>query len=111
MNQTLQQIHDLLLAQHNALANLLDAQTDPAKAKAILMEMQEVLHRIDLVQNLLFRQSSAQLDQTLAGIKKANDSLAQSLASFGNLVDFVSSTTKFLTAVDQAIDIAKTLAA
>jgi hypothetical protein len=111
MNPTLQQIHALLLAQHNALANLLDAQTDPDKAKAILMEMQELLHRIDLVQNLLFRQSSAQLDKTLAGIKKANDALTQALASIADLADFLDASTKFLTAVDQAIDIAKNLAA
>jgi hypothetical protein len=111
MNQTLQQIHTLLLAQHNALANLLDSETDPIKAKAILMEMQEVLHRIDLVQNLLFRQSSQQLDDTLAGIQKANDALTQAVDTFNDLTSFLSATTKFLTAVDQAIDIAKTLAA
>lgn len=111
MNPTLQQIHALLLAQHNALASLLDAQTDPDKAKTILMEMQELLHRIDLVQNLLFRQSSTQLDKSLTGIKKANDALTQSLASVGDLADFLNASTKFLAAVDQAIDIAKTLAA
>ena len=111
MNQTLQQIHDLLLAQHTALSNLLDAQTDPDKAKAILMEMQEVLHRIDLVQNLLFRQSSKELDKTMAGIQKANDALTQSLEDISNIVSFLSATTNFLTSVDQAIDIAKTLAA
>src|SRR5262245_8678997 len=103
MNQTLQQIHTLLLAQHPALTGLLDSETDPDKAKAILMEMQEVLHRIDLVQNLLFRQSSEQLDKTMSGIKKANDALTQSLEDIDNVVSLVSSTTKFLSAVDQAI--------
>jgi len=111
MNQTLQEIHDLLLAQHAALTNLLGSETDPDKAKTILMEMQEILHRIDLVQSLLFRQASERLDKTLAGIQKANGALTRSLASIDDLTAFISAASKFLTAVDQAIDIAKTLAA
>ena len=109
MNQTLQQIHSMLLAQHNALAQLLDSETDPDKARAILMEMQEILHRIDLVQNLLFTESSKQLDKTLHGIQQANDALTQSLDSIDDISSFLSASTKFLAAVDQAIDLAKTL--
>lgn len=111
MNPTLQQIQSLLLAQHAALNSQLDSETDPDIAKAILMEMQELLHRIDLVQNLLFRQSSAQLDNTLPRIQKANDALAQSLQDIGDIATFLSASSKFLGLVDQAIDIAKTLAA
>jgi hypothetical protein len=111
MNPTLKDIHDLLLAQHAALAAHLDSETDPDKAKAIVMEMQEILHRVDLVQNLLFRKASEQLDKAMAGIEKANDALTRSLTSIADLTTLVSSVAKFLTAVDQAIDIAKTLAA
>lgn len=110
MNPTLQQIHAMLLAQHNALSQTLDVTSDPDKAKAILMEMQEVLHRIDLTQNLLFTESSKKLDGTLSAIKEANDALTKSIQGINNLADFLNSVSSFLKGVDQAIDIAKTLA-
>jgi hypothetical protein len=109
MNQTLQQIQALLLAQHDALSSRLDSETDPAEAKAILLEMQEVLHRVDLVQNLLFRQSSQQLDNLMVGVRSANDALTQSLATAADFTGVLSSVSNFLAAVDQAIDLAKTL--
>jgi hypothetical protein len=110
MNPTLKQIHDMLLAQHIALAQALDDATDPGQAKAILMEMQEVLHRINLVQNLLFADASKQLDAMLPGIKQANDALTASIQNIGDAATFLTSTSNFLKGVDQAIDIAKTLA-
>jgi hypothetical protein len=109
MNQTLKELHDMLLARHTDLSQTLDGITDPAKAKAIIMEMQEILHRIDLVQNLLFRQSSQQLDATLAGITKANNALAKSIQSMGDLAAFLTATANFLKYADEAIDIAKSL--
>ncbi|HUJ09856.1 MAG TPA: hypothetical protein VL171_07500 [Verrucomicrobiae bacterium] len=110
MNLTLKQLHDLLLARHNALSDQLGHEADPAKAEAILTEMQELLHRIDLVQGLLFRQSSQKLDDCLARIKKADDALGQATQSIKNAADLVKSMSEFLKAVDEAIDLAKTLA-
>ena len=100
----------MLLAQHMALSQALDAATDIDKSKAILMEMQEVLHRINLVQSLLFSQTSKQLDAMIAGINKANTALTASLQDINNVADFLTSTANFLKGVDQAIDIAKALA-
>ena len=111
MNQTLLDLHDMLLARHTDLSQTLDGITEPAKAKAIIMEMQELLHRIDLAQNLLFRQSSEQLEATLPGITKANDALAKSIQSIDDLGAFLSATANFLKYADEAIDIAKSLAA
>ena len=45
-----QNLHNTLLAQQQALYLKLDAATDPNTAKVIVTEMQEILHRIDLVQ-------------------------------------------------------------
>ena len=101
----------MLLARHTELSQALDGITDPSKAKTILMEMQEILHRIDLVQNLLFRQSSRQLDATLAGITRANDALEKSIQSIEDIGAFLNATANFLKYADQAIDIAKSLAA
>jgi hypothetical protein len=110
MNPTLQQIHALLLAQHDALLQALDGTTDQDKAKAVVMEMQEVLHRIDLVQNLLFIESSQKLEGTLPGIQKANDVLTKSIQNINNVAGWLNSISNFLKCVDEAIDIAKTLA-
>ena len=110
MNDTLKQIHEMLLARHNALADALGDQADPAKADAILTEMQEILHRIDLIQGLLFRQSSNALENTLANITRANKELARAIKSVDDVASFIKSVTGFLKFVDQAIDIAKQLA-
>ena len=111
MNKTLQELHTMLLARHTQLSEALDGVADPAKARAILMEMQEILHRIDLVQNLLFRKSSQQLDATLPGITKANDALQESIQSIETIGAFLTATAGFLKYADEAIDIAKSLAA
>ena len=100
----------MLLARHTEMSQTLDGITDPAKAKTIIMEMQETLHRIDLVQNLLFRQSSQQLDATLAGITWANDALEKSIQSIEDIGAFLTATANFLKYADEAIDIAKSLA-
>jgi inorganic triphosphatase YgiF len=111
MNTTLQQIHALLIAQHTALSQLLDETEDPDTARTILTEMQEVLHRINLVQNLLFEKASDELDALLPGIQRANTALTTSLGDIANIAGFLSAASSFLQGVDEAIDLAKTLAA
>jgi hypothetical protein len=110
MNQELQDVHDRLLAQHNALAEKLGEETDPGNAKAILMEMQEILHRIDLVQNLLFRETSKALENAVAQVKDADGQLKKAIKSAGDVAKIIKATGEFLKVVDKAIDIAKSLA-
>lgn len=110
MNKTLQEIHDMLLDQHNVLSKQLGRTVDPDTADKILTEMQEILHRIDIVQRLLFRQTSALLDSTLPKIQAANNDLTKAIQSIGKVADFLTSVSNFLKFVDEAIDIAKTLA-
>jgi len=100
----------MLLAQHAALAQTLGQTTDADTAKALLMEMQEVLHRINLVQNLLFSDASQQLDATLPAVSKANNDLTKSLKSVADLTEFLRSAANFLQCVDQSVDLAKMLA-
>ena len=110
MNTSLKQLHDLLLTQHRVLSEKLGQETDPDKAQAILMEMQELLHRIDLVQDLLFRQTSAQLESAVSKVQKADGALTQALKNVSDATALITATGQFLTYVDAAIDIAKTLA-
>ena len=111
MNTTLQAIHSLLLAQHAALAAKLGNETDPAVAQITLTEMQEVLHRIELVQKLLFTASVAKLDKMLPAIKAANQALTGAINERNKPADFIKAVARFLTFVDKAIDLAKTVAA
>jgi hypothetical protein len=58
-----------------------------------------------------FRQSSQELDAKLPGITKANDALEESLQSIEDIGAFLNATANFLKYADEAIDIAKSLAA
>src|SRR5436853_6348692 len=110
MNDILKQIHDLLVAQVDALSNAIDQTDDTDAAKQLLLEMDEVTHRINIIQSLLFREASSELDAYLNQIKKANQSLTNAINSIQSVSDIIQKTTTFLTYVDKAIDLAKTLA-
>lgn len=111
MNQTLQRIQSMLLAQHAALTQALGQTTDANRAKAILGEMEEVLHRINLVQSLIFTQTTQQLSDMLPDITSANAALTTAIQSIGDITGFLKAASGFLTFVDQAIDLAKVAAA
>jgi hypothetical protein len=110
MNESLKDMHDRLLAQHNALAEKLGEETNPDSAKTILMEMREILHRIDLVQNLLFRETSKALENAVAKVRRADGQLQKAIKTAADITKMVKATAEFLKYVDKAIDVAKTLA-
>ena len=109
MNPSLKALHDTLLAQHDALAQKLDDATTQADAQAILMEMQEILHRVDLVQNLLLRSTADSLTQAVAAVTKADATLTSQLQGVANMAALVNGVTQFLGVVDEAIAVAKLL--
>jgi hypothetical protein len=79
-------------------------------ARTIVTEMQEILHRVDILQGLLFRQSSARLIREVEKVEEADGALADALTSAESAADYISGVSKFLGFVDKAIDLAKTLA-
>jgi hypothetical protein len=109
MNNTLKQIHDLLVIQVSNLSDALSQTTDPDKAQQLLVEMQEVTHRIDISQNLLFARSSKELDSLLPAIVAANKQLENSIHQIGQVATVINDTVELLKVVDQALDLAKTL--
>ncbi len=111
MNEDLHRLHDSLLSQHQALYDKLDATADPELATAIVTEMQEVLHRIDLVQGLLFRQTTQALKTSVQQVEDADAELEEALKSAETATDLITSVSTYLALVDKAIDLAKTLAA
>jgi uncharacterized protein Yka (UPF0111/DUF47 family) len=110
MNDDLKQLHNALMAQHQALYSRLDTVTDPVAAKAIITEMQEVLHRVDRVQGLLFKKTTAELGKSLKKVQKANGELTDALEKAQNTADIIKGVSDFLSFVDDAMDIAKAIA-
>ncbi len=110
MNEELQKLHDSLLAQHQALYDKLDETADRELAKAIITEMQEILHRIDLVQGLLFRQTTQGLKNSVQKVEDTEAELEDALKAAETATDFVKGVGTYLALVDKAIDLAKTLA-
>jgi hypothetical protein len=106
-NGDLAQLHKMLIAANQTLNSKLDRTSDPDLADKIVTEMREVVHRIDLVQSLLFTAASVGIAAAVADVKTANDGLAASIAAIGKATELVDTVTKFLTLVDTAIDLAK----
>lgn len=107
MSPELQELHKLLLQQHAALAKKLEKETDPATARAVLVEMQEILHRTQLTQGLLFREQAAGLKEFLGPIRKASADLSALLKRREKLNRFLSGASRFLRTVDDLLDFAK----
>jgi hypothetical protein len=109
VNQALDHLHDMLIARHKQLNDSLDTITDPAIAQAVVTEMGEVLHRIDGVQRQLFKAASQMITDKVAAVDAANADLVRSLQTISNITKLVKAVSDFLTLVDAAIDLAKTL--
>jgi hypothetical protein len=109
MNEDLKQLHEQLIAQHQALYQRLDTVDDPDQAKAIVTEMREILHRVDLVQGLLFRDTSVALKKSLDKVDAADVQLTKALKAAETAAHIINGVGKFLSFVDKAIDLAKKL--
>ena len=110
MKDPLKQIHDLLVDQIDNISAAMDTNTDPAISKSLLLEMNEITHRLNIVENIMFTGTSKTLECYLSQINAANETLAKSIKRIENVATFVNDATEFLKYVDQAIDLAKTLA-
>lgn len=108
-NATIEQVHGMLVARMSDLSAALGKTTDPVKGDQIWLEMQEVMHRVNVSQNLLFAASSKELHGFLPGIQAANTALKESISQIGEVSKIINGTTQFLSVVDQALDLAKAL--
>jgi hypothetical protein len=111
VNPDLNALHDSLIAANQQLSASLDTITDPKLAQSVVTEMREIVHRIDLVQSLLFTAASARIAGAVSDVQSANAKLTASLATIQSITTLVTTVTDFLTLVDKAIDLAKTVAA
>jgi hypothetical protein len=103
-------VHDDLVQLNKKLLASLSKSKDPALSDAIVTEMREVVHRIDLVQKLIFTEQANDISSAAKQIDKANALAVNSLNQIKNVTDLVNTVTSVLALVDEAIDLAKVLA-
>lgn len=102
INLETQRLHQSLIAQHQALSNRLSTVTSVDDADAILREMQEINFRVMISGSLLFKQTSAQIDDSLRNVIAASESLNAVIAQASKIIDIIKATSKFLGLVDKA---------
>jgi len=111
VNPDLDALHGALVRIHGVLYERLGQATDPKVAQAILTEMQEVTHRLDLVQILLFTRATAAITAAVSNVQSATAGLNAALNSIQTAANVVQGCTTFLGIIDEALDLAKLAAA
>jgi hypothetical protein len=108
-NDDMETIQAEAIKRFNQLQSILDDTTDYDLAQSVVMEMQEVNHRITLAGSLLFAAQSQALAAKADLVSSASRKAQRDLRDFANAKDVMDAITGFLGVVDQAIDLAKTL--
>lgn len=109
MNESLVALQDVLVKQHKRLRDAIPGAPDAAARQALLTEMAEITHRVQVTGALLFCRQSRQLAAKVDAIRKASVRVKEAIDEIASLTAFVGGIGVFLTLVDDAIDLAKTL--
>jgi hypothetical protein len=110
-NPTLVALYKSLCSQQDSLSAAIQKTTDSNVADALSTENCEIMHRIVLTQNLLFQSDSAELQADVKAVQTAAGQLQNTITNIQKASDVVNGVTQYLALVDEAIDLAKTLAA
>ena|ERR1700733_12050631 len=108
-NPSILALYQSLCAQQDLLSNQLGNCTDAGLAGTLSNENFEIMHRIVLAQNLLFQSDSAALQASVAQVSTAANDLKTAIGKIQKAADVVTAVSTYLTYVDQAIDLAKTM--
>jgi flagellar hook-associated protein FlgK len=107
MNESLATLQDTLARQHKKLRDAIPTAPDAAARQALLTEMSELTHRVQIVGSLLFRAQTQALTDKIAEVNKATKKVNAAIKQIQALKGFLDAVSGFLTLVDEAIDIAK----
>ena len=110
MNSDIRKLHKSLGNTVQALSKRLGRTSDPEQAEAILREMEEVNFRVMMAGRLLFRQTTARIDQRINELVAANAEVNDTIKRIEKIRDLVKAVGKFLTNVDKVLDAVKVLA-
>ena len=104
---SMEALHQTLLDRFDDLVAKRKSTTDPDMKNASLVEMDEMLHRIDLTQNLLLVAVTAELQSALKEVQVADIQVAVDIKQIAEVAKFIQCVSDFLGYVDKAIDLAK----
>jgi len=110
-NPSIVALYNSLCAQQAALSAAIQKTTDPKLADAISTENFEIMHRIVVTQNQLFQSDSVALQQSVRAVTDASPQLQTAIRNIQTVTDVVNDVSCYLTLVDEAIDLAKIMAA
>lgn len=110
MNDQIKKLHQSLGNTVQALSQRLGRTADPDDAEAILREMEEVNFRVMMAGRLLFRRTTARIDQSIDDVVTAKFEMDSAIEQIEKTKDLVKSVGKFLTKVDKVLDAVKVLA-
>src|SRR5262245_25774730 len=110
MNESLRDLQKLLAGRVQQLSKKLDDVTKPEEAETIIQEMQEFNHRVTLVGQLLFRQESQELDELVEKVRRDKSKVDSAIGEIEKLKSALDLISNFLALVDEAVDLAKSLA-
>ena len=106
-----QEVLQSLQRQHAALFEKMGTVTDPKLGQAIMLESQEIVHRMLIAQNVVLKEAAAQVDEALAGVRETDKQLQADLQQITDAADFIGKVTKYLGFVDDVLDGIKKVAA
>jgi hypothetical protein len=109
VNTALIILQDALAKQNQALRKRITETDDPDMVQALLNEMTETSHRLQLVGALLFAAQSNELDAAVDKVKAATVKVNKSISTLKDVARMLDTISSFLGLVDDAIDMAKLL--
>ena len=111
MNPSVADLLNSLQNQHAALYAKMGTVTDPKLGQAILLESQELLHRISVLQNLALIEAADSAGAAVTAVAGADKQLTQDLQGITEAGNLITSVSTYLVYVDKAIGFLKFAAA
>jgi hypothetical protein len=99
--------HDVLIAMVATLSAQLATITDATQAKQVMLEMQQITSRANLLQSLLFAAQTAAITKQAASLTKAKASLQKAIDTHANWTAVVAGINSMLAVADNTIQLAK----
>jgi len=109
MNAEIKKLHQDLIKAHLKLAERLGETEAIEDAEAILREMEEINFRVMMAGKLLFKETTASIDQRIGTILEANKDLENAIQTTEKVKNLIKSVGKFLTLVDKVLDAIKVI--
>lgn len=109
LNPDMETLLASLQRQHRAALEQAAAAADLSVARALLREGQEILHRMNIAQNLVLEAAVKSLAAEMQVVMDADRQLTREIGALGTVASVVAAFTRYLSAVDTVLDLAKGL--